>query len=179
MANRKKICTSVSFSPIVFQKIEDEKSIIRETTGIELSTSAYLEMLVMMRGKKDKVRDVEWLSSVQIGSRRRKPTQVPKVERQARRFGKGREYEIESYEKTVQLKEAIAKQPTNRVPVAIKSTINFANVLNDAVHAGFMSEEEALRRFTEYKKATTDEERSRLWDSLHEYNELQGYEESN
>lgn len=49
----------------MFQKIEDEKSIIRETTGIELSTSAYLEMLVMMRGKKDKVRDVEWLASVQ------------------------------------------------------------------------------------------------------------------
>ena len=117
--------------------------------------------------------------AAEIGSRRHKPTQVPKVERQARRFGKGREYEIESYEKTIQLKEAIAKQPTNRVPVAIKSTINFANVLNDAVHAGFMSEEEALRRFTEYKKATTDEERSRLWDSLHEYNELQGYEESN
>ena len=49
----------------MYQKIEDEKSIIRETTGIELSTSAYLEMLVMMRGKKDKVRDVEWLASIQ------------------------------------------------------------------------------------------------------------------
>ena len=63
------------------------------------------------------------------------------------------------------------------ISVEQRSFVNFASSLNDAVNAGFLTEEEAEKYFKWYSYAD-NKQRSKLWDELYDYYEEEGYDAS-
>lgn len=59
--------------------------------------------------------------------------------------------------------------------VSQRSRINYANALNSAVEAGFITDAEAQRYFDYYHNAT-EKERTQLWQELEQYFEDLGYD---
>ena len=56
---QKKINSSICLCQTAWERIDRECEIIYQTSGIRLSRSSFIEMLVMMRGKTEKIRAME------------------------------------------------------------------------------------------------------------------------
>ena len=82
------------------------------------------------------------------------------------------------FETLVSKKESIAGLPLTQVPVLVKSTVNYANYLNDAMNSGFISEEEAKEWLKKYKGANSDDERTELWGKVKQFLTERGYQDS-
>lgn len=122
----------------------------------------------------------EQRKAAELGSRRRASKTTPATEYVApsSKPGKSKDAIPKKYSEAAKIQPLIKGQKITKVSVRVKSLINFANYVNDAAQAGFISEQEAQRRFEQYKAATTDAKRSELWNSIHEYLEEAGYEDS-
>lgn len=122
----------------------------------------------------------EQRKAAQVGARRRASKAAPTTEYIAptTKPNKSKDAIPRKYSEAAKIQPLIKGQKITKVSVRVKSLINFANYVNDAAQAGFISEQEAQRRFEEYKAATTDAKRSELWNSVHEYLEEAGYEDS-
>ena len=67
--------------------------------------------------------------------------------------------------------------PPGIVTVGQRSYYNFASLLNRAVEAGYLTEEEAQKYF-EYYQDANDKGRTKLWDEMYDYFEDVGYVDS-
>lgn len=94
--------------------------------------------------------------------------------------GKGKKERTipEKYQEAAKVQPEIKGEKISKVSILVKSTINFANYMNDAAMAGKISPEKAQEKFEEYKAATSDAERSKLWETLHDDLKAAGYPDS-
>lgn len=108
------------------------------------------------------------------GQRAKRESELPQFERTTKVKLKG------EFETLVHRQEEVRGLPLTQVPVSVKSVINYANYLNDAMNAGddFITEKEAREWLQKYKDANTDEERTELWRKVKKFLIEQGYQDS-
>ena len=126
------------------------------------------------KGTKAQQANIERIEKGRIHRNERKFTKNPKSVYDVKAIN----YTSKSFYDMVYEKAYTQGRSASEVPVKVKSLTNYVNYLNNAMNAGFITEQDALEWYQKYKDATTDDARNELWKEVKQFAIERGYADS-